>query len=300
MSSILNTAASGLSAFQSALSVIGNNITNSTTPGYSRQTIQLVPGITQKLGNGYIGTGVALSTVVRNADQFANYQVRNTYSVKSQFDTFYQQASQIDQLLSQNGVSLSSGMQDFFTAFNQMNSNPADPAARSTVMKQSQLLASQFNNLQLQLNDYQTNSMVQIQQSVNQVNSLTTNIASLNKQLLAAPNSPDLLDQRDSLIQQLSQYMDVNVVNQENGTVSVNLSDGTSLVSGPQKMDLSVGAVRSTTFGTQIFLGENNINSVFNSGSIKGLLDFESNVVGKTSQIIGQMAIGLAQSFNEQ
>lgn len=300
MASIFNTAASGLSTFQSALAVVGNNITNSATPGYSRQTIQLVPSITQKLGNGFVGTGVSLSTVVRNADQFANYQVRNTYSVKSQFDTFYQQASQVDQLLSQNGVSLSSGMQDFFTAFSQMNSTPADPAARTTVMKQSQLFVSQFTSLQSQLNDLQSNSTVQIKQSINQINTLTTNIASLNKQLLASPNSPDLLDQRDNLIQQLSQYADLNVINQDNGNVSVNLSDGTALVSGPQSTALSVGSVRSTNYGTQIFAGNTNINNVFNSGSLKGLLDFENNVVGKTSQIIGQMAIGLAQAFNAQ
>ena len=300
MSSLLTTAASGLSAFQSALSVIGNNITNATTPGYSRQTIQLVPGITQKLGNGYVGTGVSMSTIVRNADDFANYQVRNTYSVKSQFDTFYSQASQVDQRLSQDGSSLSTGLQNFFTAFNQMNSDPSNPSSRTAVINQSQLLTSQFNDLQTQLSAYQANSQVQIKQSVASINTLTSSIADLNKKLLGSPNAPDLLDQRDSYVQQLSQYMDISVVNQQGGTVSVNLSDGSSLVSGSQKQDLSLNPVQSSNFGTQVMLGGQKVNSLFNSGSLKGLLDFESNVVGKASQTIGQMAIGFAQAFNSQ
>ena len=143
--SIINTAYSGLNAFQNALSVIGNNITNATTKGYSRQTIQLIPSLTQKFGSASIGSGVSVASVLRNTDEFANFQVRNTNSLKSQYDVFFQQASQVDKLLSQDGVSLSAAMQNFFSAFGQMNSNPADPAARTVALKQSQLLTNQFN-----------------------------------------------------------------------------------------------------------------------------------------------------------
>lgn len=298
--SIINTAYSGLNAFQTALSVIGNNITNSTTKGYSRQTIQLIPSITQKVGTSSVGTGVLVNSVLRNTDEFANLQVRNTNSLKSQYDSYFQQASQIDKLLSQDGVGLSAAMQNFFSAFGQMNSNPSDSSARTVALKQSQLLASQFNYLQTRVEQHQEDSTTRIKQSVQQINSITTNIANLNKQLIAAPSAPELLDQRSVLLDELSQFADLNVVYQGNGTVNVSFGNGQNLIAGTEKRDLSVSASKSTNFGTEIKLGNQVVTNNFNSGSLKGLLDFENSILSKTSQMIGQMAIGLAQAFNKQ
>jgi flagellar hook-associated protein 1 FlgK len=298
--SILNTAYSGLSAFQNALSVIGNNITNSTTQGYSRQTIQFIPSLSQKIGTNYVGTGVAVSNIFRNSDDFANYQVRNTSSMKSQYDVFFQQASQVDQLLSPNGAGLSTPMQTFFSAVSAMNSNPADLSARTSALKQTQLLANQFKTLQGTLNQYQQNASSQIQQSVGQVNTITKNIAQINQKLIGSPNSPELMDQRDTLLKQLSQYMDITMVNLPNGTINVGFGNGQPLVSGISQNNLSVSSDKTNNFTTKITLGGQNITSLFNSGSLKGILDYENNILGKASQSLGQMAIGLAQAFNSQ
>lgn len=298
--SILNTAYSGLNAFQTAMSVIGNNITNATTKGYTRQTIQLIPSLTQKIGNASVGSGVSIAAVLRNSDDFADYQVRNTSSLKSQYDTFFQQASQIDKLLAQDGVSLSSSMQNFFTAFSQMNSNPSDSAGRTVVLKQSQLLTSQFNYLQTRLDQYQENSTLQVKQTVDQINTITANLSVLNRQIVATPDAPELLDQRSTLLEQLAQFSDLNVVKQGNGTVNVAFGNGETLVAGTERRELQVGSGRSNTFGTKILLQGQDVTNSFTSGSLKGILDFEANVLGKASQMIGQMAIGISQAFNAQ
>lgn len=302
--SILSIAYSGLNAFQRALDVTGNNIANATTRGYSRQSIQFTPSVSHKYAGSYMGTGVSVASIYRNADQFASMQVRNTLSVKSQYDTFYQQAIQVDKLLSQDGTSISGSLQSFFDSLGQLNNAPDSSATRGIALKQSQLLVDQFNALQTRLDEYQNNSTAQISEAVNQINQLTKDIADVNKQLMANANAPELLDQRDELIKQLSSFVDVSVVNQGDGTVNVAMGTGDMLVAGTEQRSLSVSGAASNSLGTKVFIsngvGQIDISSKLNSGMLGGLMDYERDIIGQSSQLIGQMAIGLSQKFNAQ
>ncbi|AWN74546.1 flagellar hook-associated protein FlgK [Legionella anisa] len=302
--SILSIAYSGMNAFQNALSVTGNNIANIKTRGYSRQSIQFTATPTRKFAGSFIGTGVAVNNVSRNVDQFANAQVRSTQSIKSQYDTFYQQALQINKLLSQDGSSLSSSLQSFFDSLGQLNNAPDSVASRNVVMSQSQLLASQFLFLQQNLDQYQENSTAQIKEIANKINQITSDLAAVNGQIMNSPNSPELLDQRDELLKQLSEYSDLTVVEQNNGMVNVGIGSGQMLVIGATQRALSVSYDQLTAQGTHISLdtgaGQTDITNQLASGTLGGLLDYERNILSKTSQIIGQMAIGLAQTFNAQ
>jgi flagellar hook-associated protein 1 FlgK len=302
--SILSTAYSGLNAFQRALDVTGNNISNSTTKGYSRQSIQFTASPTQKFAGSYVGTGVNVAAITRNVDQFASYQVRNTQTAKSEYEAFYTQASQIDKLLSQEGTSLSSSLQSFFNALGQLNNAPDSTASRNVALRQSQVLSNNFTFLQGQLDEYQTNSTNQINQAAKQINQITKDIASVNGQLIAASNDPSLLDQRDNLLNQLSEFVDVNVFDQGNNAINISLASGEMLVTGTEQRDLTVSSNLSDNFGTKIFLGSGSfqmdITDKVSSGMLGGLLSYEQDVLGKSSQMIGQMAIGLAQQFNAQ
>ncbi len=302
--SILSIAYSGLNAFQRALDVTGNNIANATTRGYSRQSIQFTPSISHRYAGSYMGSGVSVASIYRNADQFANSQVRNSLSVKSQYDAFYSQAIQIDKLLSQDGTSVSGSLQSFFDSLGQLNNAPDSIATRGVALKQSQLLVDQFNSLQKRLDEYQNNSTAQIAEAVNQINQITSDIAVVNKQLMATSNAPELLDQRDELLKQLSQFVDVSVVDQGDGTICVGLASGDVLVAGTEQRALSVSSAASNNLGTKVILsngvGQIDISSRLTSGMLGGLMDYEHDVIGKTSQLIGQMAIGLSQKFNAQ
>jgi flagellar hook-associated protein 1 FlgK len=299
--SLLSIASTGLNASQRALDMIGNNITNANTKGYSRQSIQLMPSLTQRYGNSFIGSGVSIQSIDRVADQFANHQLTTSTSIKSLHDSFFQQASQIDKLLSQDGVGLSAPLQNFFTALGQLNSNPADAAVRDVALKQSQLLTGQFNYLQDRLTQYQTNSKTQITEAVNQVNRLATDLASVNKSILTNPASPDLLDQRDLIVNQMAEFTDINAFYNGNGTVDVSFGSSEMLVIGTSTYALSVGSSTSREFTTQIISSHgSDVSSRFRGGIIRGQLDFEQDVIGTASKLIGQMAIGLATKFNSQ
>ncbi|HAU1481230.1 TPA: flagellar hook-associated protein FlgK [Legionella pneumophila] len=303
--SILNIAYSGLNAFQRALDVTGNNIANFKTRGYSRQSIQFTPIASNRYAGSYIGAGVSVSSIYRNVDQFANAQVRSTLSYRTQYDAFYNQAIQIDKLLSQDGSSISVPLQTFFDSIGQLNSTPDNIATRGVVLKQSQLLAQQFNSLQTKLEEYERNSTLQVTESVKIINRITKELAEVNGKLLGNNNIPELLDHRDGLLKQLSGYTDLSIFDQGDGTISVGIASGDMLVAGTQQRDLVVGTGKDSIFGTKIFLSSGGNNQVditdrLTTGMLGGLIDYEKNVLGQASQLIGQMAIGLAQTFNAQ
>lgn len=302
--SIYSIAYTGLNAFQRALQVVGNNIANQATRGYSRQTVHLQAGVTQKYAGSYIGTGVAATNVFRNTDQFATNQIRGTLTAKSEYENFYLQAAQIDKLLSQDGTSISKTMQSFFDSLSQLNNAPADSSARDVALKQSQMLAQQFNFLQGKLDEYQNNSTQQITQSVNEINKITQGIAACNQQLMASPNAPELLDQRDELLKELSAFVDVSSFDQNDGTISVAIASGEMLVAGTEQRNLIVSTDRSSTLGTKVVLdngaGQVDISDKLVTGKLGGLMNYEHTIIGQASQILGQMAIGLSQKFNAQ
>ncbi|HAT8807845.1 TPA: flagellar hook-associated protein FlgK [Legionella pneumophila] len=303
--SILNIAYSGLNAFQRALDVTGNNIANFKTRGYSRQSIQFTPIASNRYAGSYIGAGVSVSSIYRNVDQFANAQVRSTLSYRTQYDAFYNQAIQIDKLLSQDGSSISVPLQTFFDSIGQLNSTPDNIATRGVVLKQSQLLAQQFNSLQIKLEEYERNSTLQVTESVKIINRITKELAEVNGKLLGNNNIPELLDHRDELLKQLSGYTDLSIFDQGDGTISVGIASGDMLVAGTQQRDLVVGTGKDSIFGTKIFLSSGGNNQVditdrLTTGMLGGLIDYEKNVLGQASRLIGQMAIGLAQTFNAQ
>lgn len=302
--SILNIANSGLNAFQNGLSVTANNIANAKTRGYSRQSIDFTPSPSQFFAGSYLGTGVTTSSIYRNADQFANYQVRNTQSFKSQYESFYLQASQIDKLISQSGSNISTSIQSFFDALSQLNNAPDSGASRDVVFKQSQLLTQQFTFMQKQIDEYQNNSTAQIAQIANQINQITNGIAATNQKLMSAPNSPELLDQRDELLKQLSDFVDITTFDQGDGTINVAIASGEMLVAGTQQRNLRVSSDQSNLLGTKVLLGNGagqlDITAELSSGQIGGLLSYEKSVLTKANQMIGQMAIGLSLAFNAQ
>lgn len=158
--------------------------------------------------------------------------------------------------------------------------------------------------MQQNLDQYQANSTAQIKEIANKINQLTSSLAAVNEQITNSPNAPNLLDQRDELLKELSQYSDLTVVEQDNGMVDVGIGSGQMLVIGTTQRSLSVSFDPITAQGTHVLLdngaGQTEITNQLSSGTLGGLLSYERNILSKASQTIGQMAIGLAQTFNAQ
>ncbi|HHO67601.1 MAG TPA: flagellar hook-associated protein FlgK, partial [Gammaproteobacteria bacterium] len=111
---LLGTAASGLQAFQRAIGVAGHNIANANTDGYSRQRVELGTRPPSFTGQGYIGNGVQVQSVERLYDQFLTDRLRSTTSSSSQYETFFQFASRVSNLLGDADAGLNAGLAGFF------------------------------------------------------------------------------------------------------------------------------------------------------------------------------------------
>lgn len=307
MSSIINSAMSGLSAAQAALSTTSNNITNYTVAGYSRQTIQLAQANSTLQGNSYYGNGVNISGVQREYDEFITAQLRGSSATYSAANTQYSQISNIDDLLSTSTTSLSTSIQGFFTNLQNVVSNANDPSARQSMLSNAQGLVNQFQTTAQYLTNMQGSVNTDVASNVDQINTFTSQIADLNKQIGklstasgAQPN--DLMDQRDQLVNNLNNIVGVSVSKQDgNYIVSmgnltlVNGNKATSLVAMPSSSDptrTSVGYVDNSAGNVEI------ADKSITTGSLGGLLTFRSQDLDTAQNQLGQLAAAFTTSFN--
>src|ERR1700748_3524856 len=117
MSDLLNTSVSGLLAFQRALNVTSNNISNVATPGYSVENANFTENPGQAYSSGYIGSGTSIVSVTRSYDELLAGQVRSSQSSYSSFNTYATQASQIDDMLSDSSTGLTASLQNLINAY---------------------------------------------------------------------------------------------------------------------------------------------------------------------------------------
>ena len=310
MADILSTAISGLEAFQQALSVTGNNISNASTPGYTRQQVNLSPSFAQNFGSGFVGSGVNVDGVSRILDQFANAQALGANQALAQQTAYVGVANQVNDVLGTSSNGIASALTSFYNSLQSLSSNPSSQTLRSSVLAQAQTLAQAINQAGTQLNQIKTTTASQVSAAVDQVNSLAGNIAQLNAQITQlsgqgpnqAPNT--LLDQRDQLVSQLSQIVGVRTNTEASGALDIYVGSGQALVVGNQATALSTApsaydaAQLDVRFGSgasaQVITGQ------LAGGSLAGYVQAQSEVLSLAINGLGQIATAVATSVNAQ
>ncbi|MCK7416447.1 flagellar hook-associated protein FlgK [Enterobacter cloacae] len=312
MSSLINSAMSGLSAAQAALNTVSNNISSYNVAGYTRQTTVLGASNSTLTGGGWVGNGVYVSGVQREYDAFITNQLRAAQTQSSSLTTRYQQMSKIDDVLSDSTNSLSTTLQDFFKSLQTLVSNAEDPAARQTVLGKADGLVNQFKTNDQYLRDQDSQVNTAIASSVEQINNYAKQIANLNDQIsrltgVGAGSSPnDLLDQRDQLVSELNQIVGVEVAVQDGGTYNVSFGNGYSLVQGSKANQLA--AVKSSADPTRTTIAYSDEVSgnveipekMVTTGSLGGLFTFRSEDLDKARNNLNQLALAFADAMNKQ
>jgi flagellar hook-associated protein 1 FlgK len=306
--SILNTAKLGLLTQQLALEVTGNNIANVETEGYSRQDVILESNTPRSVSQGQLGTGVRVSGIERVFDQFLFQQILAEGDVTGKFSVRKDVFEQLEVLFNENqGRSLNSELSELFAAFQDLSSNPTGLPERAEVIGRAQSLASVFNNLGDGLFKIQRNLDAIVSDEVAQINSLIDEIAKLNQAVFA--NSPgqfsanDLKDQRDKLITQLSEKIDITLVKEVDGQFSLTLANGTPLVLKDLSFNLSTGLNGNNKSLLDVFIsngagGTINVTSAIQGGELKGYLDMRDLEVPAIKEKLDRLAAGFVQEFN--
>ncbi|HBL5382711.1 MULTISPECIES: flagellar hook-associated protein FlgK [Enterobacter cloacae complex] len=312
MSSLINSAMSGLSAAQSALNTVSNNISSYNVAGYTRQTTILGASNSTLTGGGWVGNGVYVSGVQREYDAFITNQLRAAQNQSSGLTTRYQQMSKIDDVLSDTTNSLSANLQDFFKSLQTLVSNAEDPAARQTVLGKADGLVNQFKTNDQYLRDQDSQVNTAISTSVDQINNYAKQIANLNDQISrltgvgagASPN--ELLDQRDQLVSELNKIVGVDVTVQDSGTYNISIANGYTLVQGSNASQLaavksSADPARTTIAYVDAAAGNVEISEKqITTGSLGGLLTFRSQDLDQARNTLNQMALAFADAMNTQ
>ncbi|ARP86943.1 flagellar hook-associated protein FlgK [Bordetella genomosp. 9] len=312
--SLYSLGLSGLNAAQAGLTTTGHNIDNAATEGYTRQRVLTSTAGATATSAGFYGRGVQVDTVQRQYDSFLYKQLVGSQSSASSYSTYLDQISQIDNRLGDETVGISPALAEFFASVNAVASGPADAAARADMIGTAQALVSQINSAYQDLQTQREGLNTQIASAVNQVNSYLNQINKLNQEIVIARaqgngNAPnDLLDQRDQLLSELSQTVGIRYTTQGD-MVSISLESGQALLSGTTVYSLQ--AVASSTDPSRTVVAYNLPSgpggattpvqlddSKFKNGTLGGLMQFRSTALDTLQNRLGQMAVGLAMTFN--
>lgn len=297
---LLNLGIQAAQANKTALSVIGQNISNVNTPGYNRQVANLATLPDQR--------GVEVDSISRITDDFLTRQLWADTATFSSSDIFESMASELDNLLASGTTSISTAMDDYFKALQNVVDDPTSLPNRELFVAESEALARRFN----ELNTVVVRQNERINQNISslsqQVTTIGNNIADLNDKIrletVAGKSGNELKDQRDQLIEQLSELVDVRVVAQDSGEYSVFVANGQPLVVGitSNEMVPILGDPDSTKDGVALVIAGNEVEvtSGISGGKIGGLLQYRDNILDPARNELGRIAVAFAETMNQQ
>lgn len=313
---LYNLGVAGINAARIKLDTTGHNLNNVDTVGFNRQKALTSTAGATLTGNGFIGRGVQIDGVVRQYDDFRFRQLVTARSTQSFYGAYAGQIGQLNDLLADKNTGVNPALTKFFDSVSAVASQPGMPATRQEMLGQAQSLVTQLNEANRFLNNQRDDLNTQIQTTVEQINSYVERINDLNKQIVSAkataragqhPN--DLYDQRDQLVSDLNQLVDVKFT-EEGSYFSLSIGSGQTLLSGEQVFPLS--AVRSASDPSRMVIAYSSPRSdgtfsqveikedLIRGGQLGGLLAFRRDTVDSVQNDLGRLATGLALAFNAQ
>ncbi|MGN6369965.1 MAG: flagellar hook-associated protein FlgK [Phycisphaerae bacterium] len=300
----LSVGESGLRSAQGGLGVIGNNIANAGTPGYTRQVTNFSPGPDQQVTPTQMsGSGVTIASITRQVNEALNENLRDATSDQNASNSLNSMLTQLQTTFGAlNENDLSSQLSTFFNNFSTLAQNPTDSSLRAQMIQSGVTISQYLQSLRTQVGNIATNANGQIQTLTTQANTLLQQVASLNRQIASAGNSNvnSLYDQRDNSLTQLSQLMNITAVPQGNGMVNV-MMGSIPVVDGTVTRGLSTKQTLDPTGQysiTQVTFADTGDPTTVNGGQIGGLVNARDNFIEPAIQTVDTVAAGLVSSVN--
>ncbi|MCP5015275.1 MAG: flagellar hook-associated protein FlgK [Ketobacter sp.] len=310
MADLAGIALSGLKASQTSLSTTSHNIVNVDTDGYSRQTTGLATRVPQSYGGAFVGQGVDINSIARVSNQYVVDQLRRDVSSFNSFDSYYEYAVRVDQLLGDDSTAITPSLQSFFDAVQDVSNDPASIPNRQVLLSSGEALANRFNTVYEQVFQANETLNIELDAVTSKISQLGQSIASYNQAIQSVysnntgelPN--DLLDQRDEAVKQLAELIGVDVIQQSNLSLSVFVGSGQPLVIGNESFSVqtvsnSTGLNRKDiiiTDGTS----SQNITDFLSGGRLGGLLSVREDLIDPVFNELGRMSLAVSESFNDQ
>ena len=285
------------------MDVIGHNIANAATPGYSRQRAILkttepysYPGMNSLVGAGQVGTGVVVASIERVRDLFVDSQIRIGTSNQSQLEIEQSTLERIEAAFMEPSTTegLSDVLSEFYDAWEDLMLDPDSTAVRQVVVSKGQNLVDVINHIDQQLRDIRSDLNAQLREDITEVNRILYEIADLNgeiaKVLTHGDQPNDLMDTRDLLLDELSEYMDITVSTTNNDMVSIHVGSR-QLLWDTSVQELSDGLAwdhpsqqSQTPYFSDVSQADFSMLAKFMNGEIKGILNSRDEYVPEVQE----------------
>lgn len=295
-----------LGAFRQGMNIAGYNVANANTEGYSRRVMQLGPTQTVEVRNGIIGTGVDVTGVKRQRDAFLDFATRRELGRMGTDKSREEILSALEPVLGgTDSAGLTTALTSFFDSFETLSVQPDSPSSRANVVAQADNLASTLNRVDAQFDEAQRNADSRVVATLDRVNAILVQVRQINlditSQEAGGAEASDLRDQRDKLLDELSQKVPVRIVEANNGQTSVFLdSTGDPLLAGVSMRQLQ--AVKTADGFTHVSIdrgGEiTDISGALGGGELGGYLEARDTDIASYRTQLDTLASVIANQFN--
>ena len=241
--SVLNIAKEALMAHQQSVAVAGHNIANVDTPGYTRQVLSLTTSTPTPEGIGFFGTGVRGEEINRQYDQFMVRRLVDQNSILSDLEAQQESLRLVETSFNEApGLAVNELMSEFWASWQTLSDYTESTPTRDATVQQAKILIDQFYNMTAEIAQSRIDMDSSLDAAVSEVNMLTQQLAELNGQISSSESElnqqNDLRDQRDNLLNDLSQYLEVNYFEISTGAYTIMMSDGHTLVENNESWEV--------------------------------------------------------------
>lgn len=308
LTSSLGIGLSGLQVAQQSMSVIGHNIANINTPGYSQQSAVMSTNPSQEFGNLQFGTGATVSSVQALRDQFLNLQLTQSICAQSGAQTRSNGLQAVSSAFADDGTTgISTQIKQFFTSLQTLAANPTDASLRQNVVGMAQSMLTELKGASTTLSNQITSINQQIGATVPGINTLTTQIAKLNAEIsqrIDPTTANDAIDQRQQLTDQLAKLVGIQVSTDSKNQYQITLDSGAAtLVSGQTAYMLATAPDplqgNNLTVSVQSGSTSTNVTGKITGGTLGADMDLRDNILPGFQTQLDRIAGSLAGQLNQ-
>ena len=303
---LLNVGQSALLTQQKAIDITGNNIANVNTPGYSRQRLVIKQGSPVRVDSLTMSTGVTTDPgIQRFHDQFLGAQLVGENESLGRWEAQKEALEKVELMFDEaQGHGLSSAMNQYWTAWQDLSNNPSGVAERTTLVSSGQYLGSVFNQMYGNISRLQQDIDTHVDSIVSDINQLTKRVADLNQKIVqvevSGHNANDFRDERDQLVFELSKKIDINSYEDGDGYLNIDTGNGKPIVQGTSTWDLTT----ADNSGVQdvFWKGSDgstvNVTANISGGELKGWIESRDVVLNDYMTQLDTLANGIMADVN--
>ena len=305
---VLNMGSKALTVQQKGIYVTGNNIANVNTPGYSRQRLNLSSDVPLNTGIGPVGSGVTANEIERVYDRFLGVQINNETQSLGQWEAYKDSVERVEMVFDESGgYGLNQVMSEFWNSWQDLTNNPSGSIERTILVAKSEMLTATLSQNYEDLQQIQQDIDSNIEGAVGEINRLSQNMVDLNQKIiqteLGGHTANEYRDQRDLVLKELSELIDISSFEDANGGVTVSVGSGQVLVEGTHTYTLSTqpdaSGHRDITWidssGNSVI-----ISNDISKGKLKGWLDARDVDINDSLNKLDTLASDLMGAVNSR